>query len=379
MASPRDRVGNEGTVRFEALVTAAVDGIMVIDAGGAVQVYNPACERLFGYAADEVIGHNVKMLMPAPYQEEHDGYLAHYHSTREKKIIGIGREVLGRRKDGSTFPMYLSVGEGVLNGRSIFVGIIHDITTQQAAERRMRELQAELLHVSRLSAMGQMAAMLAHELNQPLTAIANYMSAGQKIIEKGYEAGKERLREALSRAGDQALRAGLIIQRMRGFVSRNESEKNAEDIKAILHESIALALPEARNIHVDVHFQKKLPAVLVDKIQIQQVLLNLLRNAAEAIEGQPRQALTIDTTTKANMVQISIADTGPGLAPEVLAQLFQPFVTTKRNGMGMGLSVCRQIIEAHGGQLWTEANPGGGAIFLFTVPQASVDEDAADV
>jgi two-component system sensor kinase FixL len=376
MAAER-QTGDEGSVLFETLIGAAVDGIIVIDDRGSVRVYNAACERLFGYAAAEVVGQKVNMLMPSPYQEEHDAYLAHYQSTGEKRIIGIGREVTGRRKDGSTFPMYLSVGEGVLNGHSIFVGIIHDETTQQIAERRLRDIQAELLHVSRLSDMGQMAAMLAHELNQPLTAIANYMNACRRILDGGLEAGKDRLAAGLQRASEQAVRAGQIIQRMRGFVSRGDNEQVPEDLTPIVQDSVALAIPEAKGIHVEMRFARMAPSAVVDKVQIQQVLLNLLRNAAEAVENMPRQEIIVDVQRMGKMVRISVADSGPGLASEVRAQPFQPFVTTKRGGMGMGLSVCRSIVEAHGGQLWTEDNPGGGTIFLFTVPEAP-DEETDD-
>jgi len=172
----------ENKASFDALLAAAVDGIMVINAKGIVQEYNPACERLFGYAGDEVVGQNVKMLMPPPYHEQHDGYLAHYGATREKRIIGVGREVIGRRKDGTTFPMYLSVGEGRQGDESLFVGIVHDLSEERVSPRRLQQVQAELLHVSRLSEIGQMASALAHELNQPLAAIANFTKAAQLML-----------------------------------------------------------------------------------------------------------------------------------------------------------------------------------------------------
>src|SRR6185295_18343644 len=193
---------------FSTLIATAVDGIIVIDGSATVQVYNTACERLFGYMAEEVVGHNVKMLMPARYRDEHDEYIEHYRETGEKRIIGIGREVVGRRKDGSTFPMYLSVGEGKLNDRTIYVGIIHDLTDRLATARRMQELQSELLHVSRLSAMGQMTAALAHELNQPLTAIMNYVTAAKRTLGTGEGAQVPRAQDFIDKAAAQTARAG---------------------------------------------------------------------------------------------------------------------------------------------------------------------------
>src|SRR6185312_7964824 len=200
---------------FRALIATAVDGIMVIEERGSIIVYNQACERLFGYRPEEVVGQNVKMLMPPPYRQEHDGYLGHYRETGEKRIIGIGREVLAQRKDGTTFPMYLSVGEGVLEGQRIFVGIIHDLSERHATARRMQDLQNELLHVSRLSAMGQMTAAIAHELNQPLTAILNYINAARRTIANLSGDQGVRVAELIEKAANQTSRAGQIIRQLR--------------------------------------------------------------------------------------------------------------------------------------------------------------------
>lgn len=370
MPAPRGTIRGSDDSLFDALIATAVDGIMVIDQRGIVRVYNKACERLFGYDAAEVIGKNVKMLMPAPYHDAHDGNLAHYVRTGEKHIIGIGREVSGRRKDGSTFPMNLSVGEGMVRGERIFLGIIADITERQARTRQIQELQAEMLHASRLTDMGQVAAGLAHELNQPLTAILNYTNA---CIEMAEECGDAELEKTLGKVAEQAARAGNIIRRLRSFIEKRAPQRGPEDIARAVDEAIRLGQINAaeRGIKLSVRLEQDLPPVLIDRIQIQQVLINLVKNAAEAMEGCARRELTITIATIATMVQISIADTGPGISAETSEKLFQPFVTTKQSGMGMGLSICRGIIEAHGGRLWLEKNAEGGATFVFNVPVAT--------
>lgn len=362
--------GAEDNSLFDALIATAVDGIMVIDEKGSVRIYNKACERLFGYEAAEVIGHSIKMLMPAPYHDEHDGYLEHYVSTGEKHIIGIGREVQGRRKDGSIFPMNLSVGEGVIRGERIFLGIITDISDRLSRERRILDLQSEMLHVSRLTDMGQVAAGLAHELNQPLTAILNYTNAGLDIAD---ERGDDELKSVFGKVAEQASRAGNIIRRLRAFIEKRGPNRTDEDITRTIDEAIRLGQINAaeRGIKLRVLFEQGLPNVSIDRVQIQQVLINLMKNAAEAMEGSDRRELTVTISRVApDLVQVSVADTGPGISDDMTEKLFQPFVTTKATGMGMGLNICRGIIEAHGGRLWLESNPGGGATFRFNVPVA---------
>lgn len=368
-----DRSGSDNSL-FDALIGFAVDGIMVIDERGTVRVYNDACERLFGYRAGEVIGRNVKMLMPAPYHDEHDGYLESYLRTGEKHIIGVGREVYGRRKDGSTFPMNLSVGEGTVRGEHLFLGIITDITERQARDRQVQELQAEMLHASRLTAMGQVSAGLAHELNQPLTAILNYASACIDIAE---EYNDSDLKTALHEVAEQATRAGNIIRRLRAFTEKRAPVRSTEDLARAVDEAVRLGQINAqeRGIGLRVRVERDLPLVLIDRIQIQQVLINLIKNAAEAMEGCAHKELTVSlAVSTADRVRVAIADTGPGIPVEARNKLFEPFVTTKNTGMGMGLNICRGIVEAHGGRLWLEDNPDGGATFAFDVPVATSGE-----
>jgi two-component system, LuxR family, sensor kinase FixL len=482
---------------FTALLTTAVDGIIVSDLRGVVRIYNQACERLFGYRADEVVGQNVRLLMPAPYQQAHDGYISRYNQTRERNIVGSGREVVGLRKDGSTFPMYISLGEGGLADRRFFVAIIHDLTDiqQQAAQRegadrllaqivqfsedaiisktpdgvitswnasaermfghsaseaigrrislifppdrlaeedeimarlkagesvkhyetvrlhkdgrdvlvslsvaairdgsgamigasttvrditerkrgetRTLALQDELAHVGRLSALGQMSAALAHELNQPLTAVTNYVKAAQRLLaeDSPVPAKLQSARDAMDKAVGQTLRAGTIIRNLRDFAEKREGQRSLENLNDVIREAVTLGMLGHRhsNIKLRLTLDPAIPPAAIDKVQIQQVLLNLVRNAMEAMADTERPELMITSAADAAGACITVRDTGPGFAAEVAGRLFQPFVTTKEDGMGIGLVICQSIVEAHGGTI--EASNGDpGAIFVIHLP-----------
>jgi two-component system sensor kinase FixL len=362
---------------FRAVLDTIPDAMIVIDANAIIRWFSTTAERLFGYAAAEAVGRNVNLLMPAPYREQHDSYLAHYFATGEKRVIGQGRVVVGRRKDGTTFPMELSVGEINVAGRRSFTGFVRDLTERQETQRRLQELQAELIHMSRFTAMGEMASTLAHELNQPLTAVASYLNGCRRLLGGDESLNSLMLRDAIDRAADQALRAGQIIRRLRQFVARGETERQAENLVKLIEEASALALVGVKEAGVRVNFalDRGVRFVLADKIQIQQVILNLIRNAIEAMQETTVRDLTIATVEQPDeMVEISIADTGPGIAPDIAAQLFQPFVTSKPQGMGVGLSISRTIVEAHGGRLWAEPNPEGGTIFRLTLKALNTEE-----
>jgi len=372
MAMTRDALAREA--HLQSILDTVPEAMIVIDERGIMRSFSSAAERLFGYGEDEALGQNVKILMPTPYRENHDGYLQRYIRTGERHIIGIGRVVVGLRKDGSTFPMELAVGEMNSGNRRFFTGFIRDLTERQKTEARLQELQSELVHISRLTAMGEMASTLAHELNQPLSAISNYLKGSRNLLEGHSDENATTIRSALDKAADQAVRAGQIIRRLRDFVSRGETERRAESIGKLVEEASALALVgvKDRGIRVQFQFDPSVDLVLADRVQIQQVLLNLIRNAMDAMETSEVRDLTIAIApTDKNFVRISVADTGSGVAPEVAKQLFQPFVTTKRHGMGVGLSISRTIVEAHGGQIWVEQNPLGGTIFRFTLPTVS--------
>ncbi|MCP1615146.1 two-component system sensor kinase FixL [Azospirillum lipoferum] len=366
----------EREARLTSILQTVPEAIIVIGEKGLIESFSPAAERLFGWTAEEVIGRNISMLMPSPYREQHDGYLDRYERTGERRIIGIGRIVSGLRRDGSVFPMELAVGEVLLAGRRCFTGFVRDLTERQATERRLQELQSELLHVSRVSAMGQMASTLAHELNQPLTAVINYAKAAKRLMERPETVPKAI--DMVDKASAQATRAGQIIRHLRSFIEKGQTHRSVESLNKVVEEASALALVGAkeRGLHVRFDFDAADPQVLIDKVQVQQVILNLVRNAIESMGGAQveRRMLTVRTgpdPDEAAFRRVSVADSGPGVPETVRAQLFQPFVTTKSSGMGLGLSICRSIIEAHGGRLWLEppaAPPATGACFAFTVP-----------
>ncbi len=364
---------------LQSILDTVPEAMIVIDEHGLMQSFSSAAERLFGYTPAEALGQNVKTLMPEPYRENHNSYLNRYKTTGERRIIGIGRVVVGQRKDGSTFPMELAVGEMKSADRRFFTGFIRDLTERQQTEARLQELQSELVHISRLTAMGEMASTLAHELNQPLSAINNYLKGSRRLLEGAGDERSAVMRDALDKAADQAMRAGEIIRRLRDFVSRGESERRVESITKLVEEASALALVgvKDRGIRVGFQFDPATDLVLADRVQIQQVLLNLIRNAMDAMEGSQLRDLNVAIAgADERQVRISVTDTGSGISPDIAEQLFQPFITTKRQGMGVGLSISRAIVEAHGGRIWVEPNPAGGTIFHFTL--ATVDEGDVD-
>jgi two-component system sensor kinase FixL len=360
--------------QLQSILDTVPEAMIVIDERGIMRSFSTTAERLFGWSAAEAIGRNVSILMPQPYRAEHDGYLDRYLSTGERRIIGIGRIVVGERKDGSTFPMELAVGEARVGVDRFFTGFVRDLTERRTQERRMQDLQSELVHVSRLTAMGEMASSLAHELNQPLSAITSYLRGAATLL-KADSVDTGRVREALDRSADQALRAGDIIKRLREFVAKGETQQSLENPGILLEEAAALALVGAKEqgVRVSLRADRELPDIVVDKIQIQQVALNLIRNAVEAMETTTRRDLTIAVDRRGEYAHFSVTDTGTGISPEIAEHLFQPFVTSKANGMGVGLSICRTIIEAHGGRISGRPNAGGGTMFEFTVPFAAAE------
>jgi two-component system, LuxR family, sensor kinase FixL len=364
----RDALAREA--HLKSILDTVPEAMIVIDERAIMQSFSTAAERLFGYTPEEAIGQNVKILMPNPYRDAHDSYMQRYLTTGERRIIGIGRVVVGLRKDGSTFPMELAVGEMKSGAQRFFTGFIRDLTERQQTETRLQELQSELVHISRLTAMGEMASTLAHELNQPLSAISNYLKGSRRLLEGAADERSGTLRGALEKAADQAMRAGQIIRRLRDFVSRGETERRVESIAKLVEEASALALVgvKDRGIRVRFQFDPSVDLVLADRVQIQQVLLNLIRNAMDAMEESQTRNLALTVATEGRThVRISVADTGSGISPDIADQLFTPFLTTKRQGMGVGLSISRTIVEAHGGRIWVEANQPNGTIFHFTL------------
>jgi two-component system sensor kinase FixL len=388
MAAMRDRDADENAIRtpdafarqahLRSILETIPDAMIVIDDRGRILSFSAAAERMFGYSEAELLGENVSVLMPSPDRERHDGYMERYYATGERRIIGIGRVTTARRRDGATFPIDLHIGEAEIEGRPVFTGFIRDLTERQQTELRVHDLQSELAHVSRVTAMGTLATSIAHELNQPLTAVANYVETANELLETPDAETVEVVREALAECATQAVRAGQIVRRLRDFISRGESERRIESLARVVNEASALALVGAgeRDVEVEVRLDPHADRVLVDRIQIQQVLLNLMRNAIEAMAESPVRRLRLSSRRQDDgCVRVTIEDSGPGLPEEVAGHLFQPFVSTKAKGMGLGLSICHTIVHGHNGRIWAEPSPLGGTAFHFTLIDASGDAD----
>lgn len=361
----RDVQHREALLR--SILDTVPDALIVISADGLIESCSAAAEWLFGYSAAEVVGHDISQLLACADSDDRD--IPRLVATGQRPVSAMGHVMVGRRKDAGTFPMELAVGEVNLPGARLFTVFVRDLTERRAHERHINELQAELIHVSRLNDLGQLVSALAHEVNQPLTAVMTYLSAIRRLVAAAkYEAAMQ----ALEKTFAQADRARQIIQRLRELVRKGETERRAEDLPKTIEEAGALALlgvsPEPR---LEIQVDAGAATAVIDKIQIQQVLLNLMRNAAEAMVASTRRELTVSTSPVGDMVEISVADSGPGLPDSIRSRLFEPFNTTKPNGMGVGLSVCRSIVEAHGGAMCAEAAKGGGTIFRFTVPRAN--------
>jgi two-component system sensor kinase FixL len=364
---------------LRSILDTVPDATVVIEESGLITSFSAAAVRQFGYTEAEVIGCNVNILMPEPYRREHDTYVRRYIETGEKRIIGIDRVVVGRRKDGSTFPMKLAVGEMKSGSARFFTGFIRDLTEREESEARLQEIQSELARLARLNELGEMASTLAHELNQPLATIANYAQGCVRYLRDLDDVAASRIREALEETARQSLRAGGIIRHLREFVTRGETEKTTEDIRKLIEEAGALALVASREqgIRSVFDFAPDIANVVVDRVQIQQVLINLMRNAMEAMRDSERRELIVRAKSDGDeYIVVEVSDTGPGISEEIAERLFQPFVTSKASGMGIGLSISRRIVEAHGGEISVSRNAEGGATFRFSLAIAEETADA---
>jgi len=368
--------GGEGDA-FRALLDAAVDGIVVIDYRGEIQAFSRSAERLFGYQAQDLLGRSVNMLMTEEDRAAHDAYLARYVASREPHIIGKGRQVTARRKDGSVFPAFLSVGVVPGVEPPSFVGFVQDLTARRRSEEEARRLQERLWHVSRFATLGEIASGIAHELNQPLAAIANYAQACDRLMSRA-DADLEEVRGALREITSQAVRAGDIIRRLRGLARHPDGQRESTDINLLILELSDLVHSDAKahDVQYRVELSEGLPLLELYRTQIQQVILNLVRNGIESLAETKRypREVVIRTTPANRDVEVTVSDTGPGVPPAVVPRLFDPFYSSKPAGTGLGLAISRTIVARHHGSLNYRPNVPAGACFVLRLPLNGGDQ-----
>jgi two-component system sensor kinase FixL len=371
-----DAPSSAQSVQLGPVLDAMVESMIVIDEHGTMEQVNKATKRMFGYNPDELLGQNISMLMVSTDHEWHDKYLNNYQKTGKKRIIGRGREVQALRKDGSVFPADIAVGEVRTPEYVRFVGLVRDLTQQREVEEQALKQREEMVNVSRLGMMGEMAAAMAHELNQPLTAIANYASASIRLLDQSADNIAD-VREVLQEITDQAHRAGEVIQRTREFTRSGDEIRSATTIAEIAApvRSLAELDTKANNIRLAWHIPADLPEVDADPVQIQQIILNLVRNAVDAMHDTEPELRDIEVRAKItgpHEIRVDVKDHGCGISAEVGKDLFNAFFTTKSGGMGLGLAICRTITRSHGGELGFRNNDQGtgtaGATFSFTIP-----------
>lgn len=372
-AKPKSYFSRRSAAELHALIDTVPDAMVISDRQGTIVSFSKGAEKMFGYAEADVLGENVALLMPSPDREAHDSYMDHYKTTGEARIIGIGRVTTARHRDGSTIPIKLSIGNLDLDNQLGFVAFMRDLSESRKTERELHTLQDELAHVSRISSMGSLANSLAHELNQPLTAVANYAHSARDLLSDPTPESIERVREALDECASEALRAGQIVRRLRNFIKRGETERQIVSLGRIIQEASALALMngDGKGVDFETELDPSINKVIADPIQLQQVVLNLIRNALEAmVESRHKQLRVRTHRTGGGIAQVSIIDSGPGLDRKIAERLFHPFNSTKPDGMGLGLSICHSIIQSHDGKIWAEPSSIGGTAFHFTIPLA---------
>lgn len=357
---------------FDALMDAAVDAIILINREGIIERFNRAAVEMFAYEEAEVIGRNVSLLMPDPHRSNHDGYLERYRRTGQAAIIGKGREETALRKNGEAFPILLTVGEFREQDGRKFVGFVRDLTESRAAQEQVRQLEHQLLHADRLVTLGELTAGIAHEINQPLTAIAAYADAGKSLIGRSGDTPREDMHSICERIGEQSRRAGEVVQRLRKLVRSGTVSKSRHDINTIINNVLLLFEYEVKKTDIEIRFTPlENPLYLyVDEVQIQQVLVNLVKNSLDALAQAQRTAgrIKIDLRHGDSELRVSVTDNGPGIPPGDHDRLFESFFTTKPKGVGLGLSICKSIATAHGGSLKYVKPKSGGSRFTLYLP-----------
>ncbi len=361
-----------------AIVDTAAEAVITIDEQGVIESFNRAAEAMFGYSRQTAIGMAVSQLMPEPYGQNHQDHVdQHLADVGTVKHIS-GRELTGRRKDGSIFPIQLSIsGFQGRHGRR-FVGLLRDLSVQRAAEQEARLHRGQLAHIDRVNILGEMATGIAHEINQPLSAISMYAQSCLRYLDAG-NPKPDRLRDALEKLSQQAHRAGAVIEHMQQFARQKETDREQFNCNSLIRQVVSLADPDAvmRKIDIVLDLDEHPCLALGDRVQIEQVILNLLRNGMESMESvncEHGNQIVLSTRYDSDTVTITVSDSGPGVSAKAAELLFQPFKSTKKMGMGIGLTICQSIVQAHGGELDFTNNKEHGATFRFTLPHFSTEE-----
>ncbi|WP_296676872.1 sensor histidine kinase [Novosphingobium sp.] len=354
-----------------SLLDSIPEGLVVIDQTGRILAFSRAACEMFDYTEDEVLGRNVSMLMPPAEAAHHDDYIRAYLMTGRKRIIGIGRRVMARHKLGHDIPARLEIGEATISGTQLFLGYLRDVSEREEQRRKLKMVNEQLARASRISSMGMLAGAIAHEINQPLTAIQNYVETCAALVSAEGPLDRETLRDTMETCSQETARAGEIIRRFRHFMASGETEPARESLSKLINDALVLMLAggEGTDVQIKIELDESCDDVLGDGIQIQQVVYNLARNALEAMAGLENRILQITSVCHAKMIEVTVEDSGPGLDEDHRKRLFTPFGTSKIDGMGLGLSISQTIIEGHGGRLWPAASALGGAAMHFTVPR----------
>ncbi len=365
--------------KFRLAVEASPSGIVLVNGAGQIVLVNAQTERLFGYAREELIGQTVERLIPERFRNAHPGLRSGFHAVPTARAMGSGRELFALRKDGTEFPVEIGLSPIHSEEGTLVLTTIVDITARKLAEAELRRVQSELAHVSRVSTMGQLSTALAHELNQPLGAILSNAEAAEMLLDADPPA-LDQVREILADIRQDDERAGEVIRRMRALLRKQEMEMRPLDLGDLVQNVVRLVSGDAvlRKVIVRAELASSPLPVRGDRVHLQQVLLNLLVNGMDAVaesDSEARQVIVQAGKNRIGEIEVSVSDNGPGIAPELLPRLFEPFFTMKPNGMGMGTSIARTIVQAHNGHIWAENNPGGGATLRFTLP---VDERQGD-
>ena len=365
----REKALSESKAFLRSIIDASPVAVITISEQGRILTFSHEAERTFGYKEAEVLDANVSILMPEPDRSMHDNYIRHHLETGESRVIGKARQVEGLRRNGETFPARIHITE-FTDGSQIFVGFVEDLTNQAATERRLKETQSQLLHAGRVGELGEMATSIAHELNQPLTASSSLAGAVALMLRKVEFSGRDDAIELLQDAVGEIRRASEIIRQMRDFVRKRKTAKSLHDVNQIIEEACAIAVigAEGEGIKVKTVFDESLGAAELDRTQIQQVVTNLIRNAIDAMRMSTKKELTISTGRHGELIEVKVADTGSGIPPELKNRLFDSFVTSKDDGLGVGLSISKTIIEAHHGELTMRDNKPAGTVFQFRLP-----------